>query len=250
MPRYFFEVSYLGTPYNGWQSQTNATGVQSIVEKALSTILRQPIAVVASGRTDTGVHCIQQFFHADIDIPFEKEKLVAQLNSFLPRSIAIGSIREVRPDASARYDAIERTYTYKITRTKNPLLMGLGYHYFKELNIKTMNKAAALLVGTHDFQTFSKVKTDVNHFVCTIKSARWNENGDLLVFTIVANRFLRGMVRGVVGTLLDVGSGKFSLKDFREILKSRDRKRAGMNVPPDGLYLAKVRYPSAVFVNE
>lgn len=247
MPRYFFETTYQGTPYNGWQSQSNATGVQSVVEKALSTILREPTPVVASGRTDTGVHCIQQYFHADIAGHFDSDKLIAQLNSFLPKYIAIRSIRKVRPDASARYDAIERTYVYKITRTKDPLLVGFSYHYFKELDVKTMNKAAALLVGTQDFQTFSKVKTDVNHFVCTIRSARWNQKGDLLVFTIVANRFLRGMVRGVVGTLLDVGSGKFSLKDFRDILKSKDRKRAGMNVPPEGLYLVGVKYPSSVF---
>jgi tRNA pseudouridine38-40 synthase len=250
MARYFFEVTYNGSPYNGWQSQANATGVQSVVEKALGTILREATPIVASGRTDTGVHCVQQFFHADIANPFESDKLIQQLNSFLPKYIAIRSIRKVRPDASARYDAVERTYTYKITRSKDPLGVGLTYHYFKELDVKTMNKAAALLVGTRDFQTFSKVKTDVNHFVCTIKSAKWNEKDDLLVFTIVANRFLRGMVRGVVGTLLDVGTGKFSLKDFREILKSKDRKQAGMNVPPEGLYLVKVKYPSSVFVNK
>jgi tRNA pseudouridine38-40 synthase len=245
--RYFFEISYNGTAYNGWQSQNNATGVQSIVENALSTILREPLPIVASGRTDTGVHCIQQFFHADVAKEFDRDKLIVQLNSFLPRDISIRSIRKVKPAASARYDARERTYIYKITRRKDPLLAGYSYYYFKAVDIKTMNKAAALLVGTRDFQTFSKVKTDVNHFVCTIKSAKWNQKGDLLVFTIVANRFLRGMVRGVVGTLLDVGSGKYSLKEFHEILKSKDRKQAGMNVPPEGLYLAKVKYPSSVF---
>jgi tRNA pseudouridine38-40 synthase len=193
------------------------------------------------------VHCIQQFFHGDIAKDFDRDKLIVQLNSYLPKDISIRSIRQVKPTASARYDARERTYIYKITQRKDPLLAGLSYYYFKSVDIKTMNKAAALLVGTHDFQTFSKVKTDVNHFVCTIKSAKWNQNSDLLVFTIVANRFLRGMVRGIVGTLLDVGSGKYSLNDFREILKSKDRKQAGMNVPPEGLYLAKVKYPSSVF---
>jgi tRNA pseudouridine38-40 synthase len=250
MSRYFFEVSYLGTPYNGWQSQNNATGVQQIVEKALSTVLRETIEVVASGRTDTGVHCVQQFFHADINAAFERQKLIVQLNSFFPRDIAIKSIRKVKPDASARYGAIERTYQYKVTRAKDPLLAGYAYHYYKKADLKTMNQAAALLTGTHDFQCFSKVKTDVNHFVCTIKSAKWNEKGDLMVFTIVANRFLRGMVRSIVGTLLDVGSGKFSLTDFRKIISSRNRGNAGMNVPPEGLYLMKVKYPSSVFVNE
>jgi tRNA pseudouridine38-40 synthase len=250
MPRFFFEISYLGTPYNGWQSQNNAIGVQSLVEKALSAVLREPVEVVASGRTDTGVHCVQQFFHADIKGSFERQKLIVQMNSFLPRDIAIKSIRKVKPEASARYGAVERTYQYKITRVKDPLLAGYAYYYYKKADLKTMNQAAALLTGTHDFQSFSKVKTDVNHFVCTIKAAKWNQKGDLMVFTIVANRFLRGMVRSIVGTLLDVGSGKYSLADFRNIINSRNRANAGMNVPPEGLYLTKVKYPSSVFVNE
>jgi tRNA pseudouridine38-40 synthase len=248
--RYFFEISYLGTPYNGWQSQNNATGVQSVVEKALSTVLREQVAIVASGRTDTGVHCAQQFFHADIEKTFEPAKLIVQMNSFLPKFIAIRSIRKVWSDVSARYAATGRTYEYKITRVKDPLLVGHAYYYFKKADIKTMNQAAALLVGTHDFQCFSKVKTDVNHFICTIKSAKWNQKGDLMVFTIVANRFLRGMVRSIVGTLLDVGSGKFSVSDFRKIIGSKNRSNAGMNVPPEGLYLVKVKYPSSVFVND
>jgi tRNA pseudouridine38-40 synthase len=247
MPRFFFEISYLGTPYNGWQSQSNATGVQSIVEKAMSTVLRETVAVVASGRTDTGVHCAQQFFHADIEKPFDTSKLIVQLNSFLPKFIAIRSIRKVKPDASARYDAVERSYVYRITRVKDPLAVGYSYYYFKAADVKAMNRAAALLIGTHDFQCFSKVKTDVNHFVCTIKSAKWNQKGDSLVFTIVANRFLRGMVRAVVGTLLDVGSGKLTVADFRNIIRSKDRGNAGMNVPPEGLYLMKVKYPRSVF---
>jgi len=250
MPRYFFEITYLGTPYNGWQSQDNATGVQTLVEKALSTILREQIGIVASGRTDTGVHCVQQFFHADIKTTFEAEKLIIQLNSFLPRFIAIRSIKKVKPEASARYDAVERTYEYRITRVKDPLQVGYSHYYFKPTDIKVMNRAAALLVGTHDFKSFSKVKTDVNHFVCTIKSAKWNQKGDRIVFTIVANRFLRGMVRAIVGTLLDVGSGKFTVSDFRNIIKSRNRGNAGMNVPPEGLYLVQVKYPRSVFSNE
>lgn len=247
MGRFFFEISYLGTPYNGWQSQENATGVQSIVEKGLSTILRESISIVASGRTDTGVHCAQQFFHADIEKPFDAAKLVVQLNSFLPRYIAIRSIRKVKSDASARYDAVERAYEYRITRVKDPLTVGYSYYYFKAADVKVMNRAAALLIGTHDFQCFSKVKTDVNHFVCTIKSAKWNQKGDRLVFTIVANRFLRGMVRGIVGTLLDVGAGKFTVADFKRIIKSKNRGNAGMNVPPEGLYLMQVKYPRSVF---
>lgn len=247
VPRYLFEISYLGENYNGWQSQNNAVGIQEIVEKVLGTILRQRTPIVASGRTDTGVHCVQQFFHVDLDKDFRAEKLIQQMNSFLPPDIAIRSIRAFRSDASARYDAVERAYTYHITRTKNPLQNGLAYYFFKDVDVSTMNKAAALLVGTHDFECFSKVKTDVNHFICTITRARWNQKGELLVFEIVANRFLRGMVRSVVGTLLDVGTGKYTLKDFKNILKSRDRKLAGINVPAHGLYLVRVKYPASVF---
>jgi tRNA pseudouridine38-40 synthase len=247
--RFLFQISYLGTNYSGWQSQKNATGIQEIVEKCLGTILRQKVNIVASGRTDTGVHCTQQFFHTDIDNSFDRDKLIIQLNSFLPPDIAIRTISQIKPEASARYDATERSYEYIITRKKDPLRKGLAFYYFKEIDIKTMNKAAALLVGTHDFEAFSKVKTDVNHFICTIKEAEWNQKGDLLVFNITANRFLRGMVRAVVGTLLDVGSGKITMKTFQEILKSKDRKKAGMNVPSEGLYLIKVKYPRTIFID-
>ncbi len=264
--RYFFEISYNGTNYHGWQNQHNAIGVQQIVEEAITlifqlpiskissgrkemTIKRIPIPIVASGRTDAGVHCLQQFFHADIEREFDIDQYHQKLNSILPRDIAIRSIQRVKDDAHARYDAYERAYEYKITRAKSPLLIGLSHHYFKPLNVKTMNEAAALLVGEQDFECFSKVNTDVNHFVCDIKKAKWNEKDELLVFTIVANRFLRGMVRAIVGTLLDVGSGKISLEKFKSILKSKDRKRAGMNVPPEGLYLISVKYPKKIFIN-
>ena len=245
--RYLFEISYLGTHYHGWQSQANAVGIQEVVENALSTILRTPIAIVGSGRTDTGVHCVQQFFHADIDKTFRSEKLVVQLNSFLPPDIAIRTVVPIRPDASARYDAVERTYEYHLTTVKNPVLLGRAFHCFKTLDVPTMNRAAALLLGTHDFACFSKVKTDVNHFVCEVKAAQWNQKGDLLVFTVTANRFLRGMVRAIVGTLLDVGTGKYSVDDFQRILKSKNRKNAGMNVPAEGLYLMRVKYPIKIF---
>jgi tRNA pseudouridine38-40 synthase len=245
--RYLFQISYLGTNYHGWQSQNNAVGVQEIVEKTLSTILREDISIVGSGRTDTGVHCAKQFFHVDIEKPFDKEKLIIQLNSYLPRDIAIHRIQQIKSTASARYDAFERTYQYHITQIKDPLSTGRSFYCFKSLDVPTMNKAAALLVGQHDFECFSKVKTDVNHFLCDVKTAKWNQKKELLVFTITANRFLRGMVRAVVGTLLDVGTGKISMKEFQEIIKSKDRKKAGMNVPPDGLFLTDVKYPKSIF---
>ena len=246
--RYLFEISYNGTHYAGWQSQHNAVGIQAIVEQALTKLLREEIKIVGSGRTDTGVHCEQQFFHADIAKSFEVQHLLQRLNSLLPKDISIQSIRKVKPDASARYAAVERTYQYRITRRKNPFLEGLAWHYFKPVDIQTLNKAAALLVGEHDFECFSKVKTDVNHFICDIKKASWKEEGDKLEFTITANRFLRGMVRAIVGTLLDVGSGKTSMKEFDSIIKSKDRKKAGANVPAHGLYLVRVKYPTTIFL--
>ncbi len=247
--RYLFEVAYHGKNYNGWQSQQNATGVQTIIEHALSKLLRAEIKIVGSGRTDAGVHCEQQYFHADIESSFDTAQLIQRLNSFLPKDIAIPSIHSVKSDASARYDATERTYRYHITRLKNPFLEGLAWHYFKEIDISTMNKAAALLMGEQDFECFSKVHTDVNHFLCTIKKAEWKENGHMLLFTITANRFLRGMVRAVVGTLLDVGTGKLTLAEFQTVVHSRDRKKAGANVPPQGLYLINVKYPANIFIN-
>ena len=246
--RYFFEIAYNGANYNGWQSQHNAVGVQTIVENVLEKILRIPVKIVGSGRTDTGVHCEQQFFHSDLEVELDRPLLIQKLNSFLPRDIAIKSIRRVRPDASARYDAIGRTYRYQITRVKNPFLLGLSWHYFKDLEIGNMNAAAALLVGEHDFECFSKVKTDVNHFICDVKKAVWVEKGDALIFRISANRFLRGMVRAGVGTLLDVGTGKITQKEFVSILQSRDRKKAGANVPAHGLYLEQVKYRQQIFL--
>lgn len=246
--RYLFSISYLGTHYNGWQTQANATGVQEIVEKALSQILRTKIAIVGSGRTDTGVHCKNQYFHADLPAKVNPQTLAPNLNAFLPGDIAINSIQLIHPEASARYHAAQRSYQYIITRKKNPLLLGLAWYCFKKLDIPTMNKAASLLTGIHDFECFSKVKTDVNHFVCTVKKAKWTVKGDLLLFDITANRFLRGMVRAIVGTLVDVGSGKISLKEFETIFKSRDRRKAGMNVPAEGLYLMDVKYSKRIFL--
>jgi tRNA pseudouridine38-40 synthase len=245
--RYFFEISYEGTRYNGWQSQLNAIGIQTIVEDALSKIFRSSVTIVASGRTDTGVHCRQQFFHTDLTMPFDQDQLMIKLNSLLPKDIAIHSIRKAKPDAHARYDAVERTYHYFIVREKDPFSQGRAWFCYKSLDIKTMNEAAALLKGMQDFECFSKVKTDVNHFLCDIKVAEWEEKGKFLQFTITANRFLRGMVRAIIGTLVDVGSGKTSKEEFETIIKSRNRKLAGANVPAHGLYLVRVKYPDTVF---
>lgn len=246
--RYFFEIAYKGTNYKGWQTQHNAVTVQEVVEKALSTLIGTKTEIIGSGRTDTGVHCEQQFFHADTEKALVLKDFQHRLNVLLPKDISVQSIRKVKPEASARFDALSRTYQYRITLRKNPLLDGLALHYFKTTNVQTMNKAAALLLGEQDFQCFSKVKTNVNHFLCNITRAEWREKNDTLEFTITANRFLRGMVRAVVGTLLDVGTGKMTIRDFQGVINSKDRKRAGQNVPPEGLYLTKVKYPSSIFL--
>lgn len=246
--RYFFEIAYHGANYSGWQSQKNATGVQTVVEGVMSKIFRAPVSITGSGRTDAGVHCEQQFFHTDISPEFDPSDVLLKLNSFLPRDIVIKSVRQVTADASARFDAVERSYRYQITRVKNPFLQGLSWHYFKALKIENMNEAAAFIQGEQDFECFSKVKTDVNHFLCDIKKASWLEKGDELFFHITANRFLRGMVRAIVGTLLDVGTGKITRKQFLTIIQSRDRKKAGANVPAYGLYLEKVKYPPGVYI--
>jgi len=246
--RYFFEVTYDGSNYNGWQNQANALGVQQVIEDTLSKLLRKKISIVGSGRTDTGVHCVQQFFHADIQTEINQQEFLQRLNSFLPKDIAIRDILPVKFEAHARYDARQRAYEYHITTAKNPLLVGRAFYFFKKYDISLMNEAAELLVGEHDFTSFSKVKTDVNHFVCTIQTARWKKKDDLLIFNITANRFLRGMVRAIVGTLLDVGTQKISIKEFQSIIKSKDRKKAGMNVPAEGLYLTEVKYPKNIFL--
>jgi tRNA pseudouridine38-40 synthase len=248
MPRYFFEIQYDGKGYHGWQSQKNAVGVQQVVEESLSTLMNTPTSIVGSGRTDTGVHCIQQFFHADFEKDFHTDTLLQKLNSYLPKDIVIKKILHTKPEAHARYSAISRGYEYRITRKKNPFLEGYALHYFKPVNIQTMNRAAALILGAHDFQCFSKVKTDVNNFLCKVKKARWIERGDLLIFQIEANRFLRGMVRAIVGTLLEVGTGKISITEFKQIIKSKDRKKAGENVSPAGLFLTRVKYPASIFL--
>jgi tRNA pseudouridine38-40 synthase len=246
--RYFFEISYLGTNYNGWQTQPNGRGVQELVEKALSNLCKIKVPITGSGRTDAGVHCASQYFHADINWPAKTSDLLHRLNSFLPRDISIKSIRPVKADANARFDAKSRTYNYIITRKKDPMLQGRALYFFKPLDIKAMKKATKLLAGTHDFESFSKVKTDVNHFSCSIYKAEWIEMDDLLIFKITGNRFLRGMVRAIVGTLLDVGVGKISILDFKQIISGKDRRRAGMNVAPEGLYLMQVTYPASVFL--
>ena len=247
MKRYFFEVAYLGTNYHGWQIQPNAITVQEVINTCLSTMLKTEINIAGSGRTDTGVHCKQQYFHADLAAGIDPDDLMYKLNAMLPFDISISSIKAVADEAHTRFDAISRSYEYHINTKKDPFSKERSYYYPKSLDIENMNQAAALLCGdAQDYEAFSKVKTSVNTFICTISKAYWEQQGDKLVFNITANRFLRGMVRAIVGTLLDVGLGKKSVEDIKGIIKSKDRHQAGRAVPAHGLYLAKVVYSDII----
>ena len=248
--RYFFGISYKGTDFHGWQRQKNAVSIQEIVEARLSIILREEISITASGRTDKGVHCRKQYFHTDIEGEFEEKDLIYKLNSFLPDTIVIHTIEKVDDQANARFDAIERVYEYFISREKNPFLLDTSLYVPGPLDITVMNSAAALLIGKQDFTSFSKVKTDVNTFICTVMEASWIQEGEMIVFRISANRFLRGMVRALVGTMLEVGQGKRDYHAIRDILQAKDRKVAGPAVAPGGLFLADVKYPEGLIKRE
>ena len=250
MARYFIELSYNGTNYHGWQIQKNATGVQQLLNKALSLKTGGDLETTGSGRTDKGVHAIQQFAHFDTEKKINEKQLVFQLNRVLPNDIVVRDIYEVNSDAHARYDAIARSYLYKINLIKDPFLINTSYYRRGDLDLKRMNQAAQILIGKQDFESFSKVKTDVNPFICPIYQSEWTQMGVRIYYSVTADRFLRGMVRTLVGTMLDIGTGKISLEELKKIIGSLDRKRAGRAVPAHGLFLAEVKYPSDIFVNQ
>lgn len=247
--RYFIELAYRGTHYHGWQRQPNGLSVQEVLEIALSTVLREPIAIVGSGRTDTGVHAAQQFAHFETDRPIPAG-LIRSVNSLIPGDIAVYSCFSVQEQDHARFTATYRYYQYQLIRRKDPFLDGLAYVFTLPLNVARMNEAARRLLHHQDFESFSKVKTDVKTFNCQIDRAEWVEkaNGDL-TFHIRADRFLRGMVRAVVGTLLDVGQDRLSVDGFGQIIAAKDRKRAGRSAPAEGLSLVEVGYPGNLFIN-
>ena len=245
--RYFFEISYNGSNYHGWQIQNNAISIQQVIHDRLSQLLNQDLEITGSGRTDTGVHARQQFFHADVDIELDCEDFRYHLNAILPQDISILSIKKVKNSAHARFDAISRGYSYEIARQKDPFKIGQIYLYSRELKLQKLNEASKLLLGKHDFESFSKVKTQVNNFYCEVFEANWQQDGQLTCFRIEANRFLRGMVRAIVGTLLMVNESKIQIDDIQNILESKNRSKAGRSVPPEGLFLTKVVYPKQIF---
>lgn len=245
--RYFIQFSYFGKAYHGWQNQPNAITVQEVLEKALSTLLRDKIDVVGAGRTDAGVHAKQMFCHFDFDSIDDKKDLAYRLNAFLPDDIAVQEIRTVVDGAHARFDAIERTYEYWLVREKDPFLFDYAHWVKHPLDLPAMNEAAKMLLEYTDFECFSKSNTDVKTFNCDVRQAYWEVRADKWVFTITADRFLRNMVRAVVGTLLDVGLKKIKSEDMHRIIASKDRSEAGVSVPAKGLYLTKVIYPKDIF---
>lgn len=241
--RFFIKLAYNGTHYHGWQYQPNAASVQETLNKALSTLLHTEINIMGAGRTDTGVHAREMFAHFDYDSLFDCEKLVYKLNSYLPKDIVVYQIFQVADEAHCRFDATKRTYEYHLNSFKDAFLDEQSWYVNKKLDVDLMNEAAKILLNHTDFQCFSKVNTDVNTFDCTIFEAYWKKENDQLIFTISANRFLRNMVRAIVGTMVNVGLNKISVADVEDIILSKSRKKAGFSVPAHGLYLTKIVYP-------
>lgn len=242
--RFFVELSFNGKQYHGWQIQPNANTVQAELIRAFSTILHQQVELVGAGRTDAGVHANQMFAHFDLDQGIDAERLISQLNCFLPYDIAIQKIFNVKDDAHARFDAISRTYQYFITNKKSPFAANC-YYFHKILDINTMNIACKYLLGKQDFTSFSKVHTQTYTNDCLISAAKWVQNDDGLVFTITADRFLRNMVRAIVGTLLEVGQKKIKADEIKNIIGKKDRSKAGVSVPAHALFLTKIEYPES-----
>ena len=241
MSRYFLELAYKGTAYSGFQVQDNAPTIQSEVEKALQTLFRQTFELTGSSRTDAGVHANQNFFHFDTehDIIF---KHVYNLNAILPQDIAVKAIYTVPDSAHCRFDAIAREYKYFIYSKKNPFLTDCAWLYPYPVNINLLQQAAQILMGYRDFTSFSKRNTQVNNYQCTLQCSEWGYENELLTYKVKGNRFLRGMVRGLVGTMLKIGRGQTSIAEFKEIIESLNCTKADFSTPPQGLFLNKVIY--------
>lgn len=247
--RYFIYFSYNGANYCGWQFQPNGLSVQEVLTKALSTVLRVDIELTAAGRTDAGVHARLMIAHFDIEHQLDnKNGLVTKLNSFLPADISVSHFHEVKSDAHARFDAVARKYEYHLTLNKDVFNPHLSMRIFHPLNFEAMNKAAETLFNYIDFTSFSKLHTDVKTNNCQIMHALWTQQDENhWVFTIEADRFLRNMVRAIVGTLLEVGRGKISVEEFQQIIEEKNRCKAGTSVPAQGLFLVDIKYPDQIY---
>jgi tRNA pseudouridine38-40 synthase len=248
--RYFIFLSYTGTNFHGWQIQPDASTVQKTLDNALSLILGEDIRSTGAGRTDTGVHASKFCAHFDSkrDDLLSDKKLIFRLNRLLPADIAIKTIRKVQPDTNARYSAISRTYEYIISRTKDPFYYSYSWFIHGNVDVAAMNNACILLMKHSDFTSFSRLHSDTKTNICKVYSAGWSEKCDRLVFTVRADRFLRNMVRAIVGTMIEVGTGKIDLQKFEEIIEARDRCRAGRSAPAKGLFLTDIEYPAEIFI--
>lgn len=245
MSRYFIQLSFKGTDYCGWQIQANAVTVQSTLNKALCTFLKEEIETTGAGRTDTGVHA--DFFIAHFDSVSDdldkQQDLIYHLNGILPRDIAIQKIFRVNDDSHARFDAVSRTYKYYITNNKDPFGHEYALYLSSKPDITKMNKCAEVLKDHTDFTSFSKLHSNTKTNDCKISGAEWKEKNGRIVFTITADRFLRNMVRAIVGTLIEAGKGKLTVEEFRNIIESKDRGKAGASAPAHGLFLTNIEYP-------
>ena len=246
--RYFIELAFKGTEFHGWQIQPNAVSVQECLEKALKTITREAIAVTGAGRTDTGVHASYYVAHIDSgNLNLDHPDFVHKLNSFLNKDVVIFSISKVQADAHARFNAISRTYQYHMNLRKDPFGRETSWYFFRQPDLNLMNEANRILFDYTDFTSFSKLHSDVKSNNCKIYLAEWTQSGTNIIFTVKADRFLRNMVRALVGTILEVGLGKISLDEFRAIIERKDRGAAGLSVPAQGLFLTDVEYPETIF---
>ena len=245
--RYFIDISYDGSNYHGWQIQPNADTVQHQINLAFSTILNEEINVLGAGRTDTGVHAKKMIAHFDTNQTIDFEKFKYRINGFLKNDISLNDIYKVKEDAHARFSAISRTYEYRVSRTKNPFSVN-SYFLLRDLDFQSMKKACKFLHGSHDYTSFAKLHSENYTNNCEVYIANWKEDENSLIFTIKANRFLRNMVRAIVGTLIEIGEGKISFSDIETILMSKDRANAGYSVPANGLSLIDIEYPKEILI--
>jgi tRNA pseudouridine38-40 synthase len=244
MPRFFLEVAYKGTRYSGFQIQENSNTIQAEVEKTFKILLRQPVDLTGSSRTDAGVHALQNFFHFDF-YELLSDRIIYKMNAILPDDIVIKGLYSMPDNAHSRFDATSREYEYILYQQKNPFLKGFAYYYPFTLNEVLLHEAAALVKSGTNFFAFSKTNTQVRNFNCTIFKSQWLQDGDKLIYNIEGNRFLRGMVRLLTASMLKVGRGKITLDEFAAMLSSSDQK-CGFSVPSDGLFLKQVRFPHLV----
>lgn len=245
MSRYFIELSYRGSRYSGFQVQENADTIQSEVEKAFAVFHRRPVKLTGSSRTDAGVHALQNYFH------FDDEEIhpgfIYKMNAILPQDIVVKSVHLMHPEAHSRFDAISRQYEYRIVRGKNPFLRGLAFHFPYKIDLDRMNEAAGLVKSQTNFFAFSKTNTQVKSFECRVEESHWTLSGELMIYHIKGNRFLRGMVRLLTASLLKVGRGTWTVEQFAQLFSGTGK--CGYSVPADGLFLKAVNYPDGYFSN-